>query len=297
MAIYHHSVSVIKRSSGKSSVAAAAYRSGDKLSDLKSGLTHDYTRKSGVDKSMILSPIAADWISNREQLWNRVEAVEKRYDAQLAREVTLAIPIELGQEDKIELVRDYVQTNYVAMGMIADVNFHHLEGDNPHAHIMLTMRQLKIDGQGVASFGNKDRDWNHKDLLVKNRENWANLANQYLVNAGYPDRQIDHRSNADREIETIPQIHLGAEAAAMRDRGIATDRGNEYERIEIANNNIRERLERIYQSELETREAERELAEYETDQREEELYPNMDFSDEFENIDFSDVAIDYHQHR
>jgi ATP-dependent exoDNAse (exonuclease V) alpha subunit len=297
MAIYHHSVSVVKRSSGKSSIAAAAYRSGDKLLDQKSGLTHDYTRKSGVDKSMILSPVAADWISDREQLWNRVEAVEKRYDAQLAREVTLAIPIELSQEDKIELVCDYIHNNYVAMGMIADVNFHHLDGTNPHVHIMLTMRQLEVDGQGVVSFGNKDRSWNHKDLLIEGRENWAKLANQYLVNAGYPDRQIDHRSNADRGIEIIPQIHLGAEAAAMRDRGIATDRGNEYERIEIANNNIRERLERIYQSELETREAERELAEYETDQREEELYPNMDFSDEFENVDFSDLAIDYHQHR
>jgi ATP-dependent exoDNAse (exonuclease V) alpha subunit len=287
MAIYHHSVSVIKRSAGKSSVAAAAYRAGDKLLDLKLGLIHDYTCKSGIDKSMILSPLAADWISDREQLWNRVEAVEKRYDAQLAREVTLAIPIELNREDKIDLVRDYIQNNYIAMGMIADVNFHHLGGDNPHAHIMLTMRPLEVDEQGVINFGNKDRSWNHKDLLIKNRESWAKLANQYLVNAGYPDRQIDHRSNADREIETVPQIHLGAEAAAMRDRGIATDRGNEYERIKIANNNIREKLERIYQSELVTLDAERELAEYETEEQEKELYPNMDFSDD-QNVDFSD---------
>lgn len=262
MATYHNSVSVVKRSAGKSAVAAAAYRSGDKLKDERTGLTHDYTRKSGVDHSVILSPVKADWITDRAKLWNKVEAAEKRHDAQLAREITVAIPSELSRDDKIALVSEYVQKNYVDQGMIADINFHHLDGDNPHAHIMVTMRNLKIDERGDVSFGNKNRDWNDKDLLVRNREQWANLANQYLIDAGCPDVQIDHRSNADRGIETIPQIHLGAAVAALQKKGIASERGDEYDRIEIANDNIRQKLEQIFASESATRELERQLMEF-----------------------------------
>ena len=209
-----------------------------------------------------MSPLDADWIADRERLWNQVEAAEKRYDAQLAREVTLAIPVELDRDAKINLVCEYVQQNFVDRGMIADINLHHLEGDNPHAHIMVTMRDLKIDEQGIVSFGNKNRDWNKKDLLIKHRESWATLANQYLVDAGHLDIKIDHRSNADRGIETIPQIHLGAAVVAMRQKGIATDRGNEYDRIDVVNHNIREKLEDIYASESATRDLQNQLAEY-----------------------------------
>jgi MobA/MobL family len=262
VAIYHNSVSVIQRSAGKSSVAAAAYRSGEKLKDERTGLTHDYTRKSGVDYSVILTPVAADWIADRQQLWNKVEATERRGDAQLAREITVAIPNELNRENKIKLVLEYVQKNYVELGMIADVNFHHLDSDNPHAHIMVTMRDLTIDERGDVSFGNKNRGWNHKTLLIKNREDWAKIANQYLIDAGYPDSQIDHRSNADRGIETIPQIHLGAKATAMRKKGTASKRSNEYDRIENANDNIRQKLEQIFQSESATRDLEQQLVEF-----------------------------------
>jgi hypothetical protein len=262
VAIYHNSASIIKRSAGKSSIAAAAYRSGNKLTDNRTGLTHDYSRKSGVDKSIILTPIAADWITDRAKLWNKIEEVEKRDDAQLSREVTLAIPIELNRDDKIDLVYEYVQKNFVDLGMIADINFHGLDSDNPHAHIMLSLRDLKIDEQGVVNFGNKNRGWNHKNLLIKNREDWATLTNEYLIEAGYPDIQIDHRSNADRKIEAIPQIHLGAAVAGMRKKGIATERSGEYDRIEIANNNIRQKLEQIYESESITCDLERQLAKF-----------------------------------
>lgn len=262
LATYHNSVSVVKRSAGKSAVAAAAYRSGDKLKDERTGLTHDYTRKSGVDKSVILTPVKTDWIADRAKLWNKVEAAEKRSDAQLAREITVAIPRELSKDKQINLVCEYIQANYVDLGMIADINFHHLDGDNPHAHIMLTMRDLKIDERGDVSFGNKNRDWNHKDLLIKNREDWAKVANRYLIEAGYPDIQIDHRSNAERGIETIPQIHLGAEAAAMRSKGVRSELGDEYDRIEIVNTNIRQKLEQIYESESATRDLERQLIEF-----------------------------------
>jgi MobA/MobL family len=265
VAIYHNSVSIVKRSAGKSAVAAAAYRSGCKLKDERTGLTHDYTRKSGVDYSVILTPIEADWIADQAELWNAVEAAERRGDAQLAREITVAIPCELSRDNQIELVREYVQKNYVDRGMIADVNFHHLDGNNPHAHILLTMRDLKVDDQGEVSFGNKNRkwnDWQDAASFTQNRENWATIANQYLIEAGYPDVQIDHRSNADRGIETIPQIHLGVKTAAARKKGITSKRSNEYDRIEIANDNIRQKLEQIFQSESATRDLEHQLLEF-----------------------------------
>ena len=141
MAIYHLSASIVKRSAGRSVTAAAAYRAAAKIEDITTGLVHDYTRKKGVDYSEILSPISTslgnEWLTDRQELWNKIEEVERRKDAQLAREITLAIPRELSRPEQIALVREYVQTNYVAAGMVADVNLHHLDGDNPHAHTPL----------------------------------------------------------------------------------------------------------------------------------------------------------------
>ena len=251
MAIYHHSATVVKRSSGKSAVAAAAYRAGEEILDLRTGITHDYTKKSGVDHSEIITPalptIAQIWLTDRAQLWNQVEANEKRHDSQLAREINIAIPTELDREAQIALVREYVKTNYVNRGMVADVNFHHLQSNNPHAHIMLTMRDLIVtDGQ--VQFGNKNRDWNSKDLLVEQRQSWETLTNQYLVEAGYDHIRIDCRSLEEQGIERIPQIHLGANVNAMRSKGIPTDRSDHYDQIEKANEQIRANLERVYRA-------------------------------------------------
>ncbi len=241
MAIFHHSTSIIKRSSGKSAISAAAYRSGEKITDYKSGNNYDYTRKSGVDYSVILSPVPAinknAWLKNRSELWNLVEAEEKRADAQLAREVTIAIPVELSRENKIDLVKEYVQSNYVDRGMIADINFHHLNGNNPHVHIMLTMRELIVE-DGSARFGNKNRSWNDKNLATEYRKNWEVIANRYLSEAGKRAR-IDCRTLEAQGIIRVPQIHLGAKASAMKSKNIKTDRGDIYNQVDGRNFNIR----------------------------------------------------------
>jgi hypothetical protein len=243
---------VVSRGGGGSAAAAAAYRSGEKIKDEATGKTHDYTKKQGVDHSEILSPIAAtpdnEWLTDRSKLWNRVEASEKRYDAQLAREMIIAIPRELAQPDQINLVREYVQTTFVDRGMIADINLHHLDGTNPHAHVMLTMRELKIDEQGIVSFGNKDRTWNDKKLLETQIKEWEVVANQYLERGGY-DTRIDSRSYEEQGISRIPQIHLGKNVTAMRRQGIPTERGDLYDQIDKANEDIRAQLETIYQAE------------------------------------------------
>ena len=254
MAICFVRAKVVSRGGGGSALAAAAYRSGEKIRDEATGKTHDYTKKQGVDHSEILSPIAAtagnEWLTNRSALWNRVEASEKRYDAQLAREMIIAIPRELDREDQINLVREYVQTTFVDRGMIADINLHHLDGSNPHAHVMLTMRELKIDEQGVVSFGNKDRTWNDKKLLETQIKEWSDVTNQYLERVGL-DTRIDSRSYEEQGISRIPQIHLGKNVTALRAKGIPTERGDRYDQIDLANAEIRVQLEEVYKIENE----------------------------------------------
>ena len=238
----------------------AAYRAGTLIIDDKTGKKYDYTKKQGVDHSEILSPISVTtanrWITDRSQLWNKVEATEKRVDAQLTRELIIAIPRELDRADQIALVREYAKSSYVDRGMIADLNLHHLDSDNPHAHVMLTMRELQIDEQGIVSFGSKDRSWNDKKLLETQVKEWEVLANQYLERAGL-DTRIDSRSYEEQGVERIPQIHLGKDVASMRKKGIPTERGDLYDQIDRANAEIRSRLEEIYQAESAIKDLER----------------------------------------
>ena len=250
MSIYHHSVSIVKRSAGKSSVAAAAYRSGQKLTDERTGIIHDYTKKIGVNYSLILTPIAADWIADRQQLWNKIEATEKRYDARLSREVSLALPCELDRDHQIALVHEYVKENYVNRGMIADVNFHNLESNNPHVHIMLSLRRLEIDEHGQVFFGNKNREWDSRTSLLEQRRNWEVMANKFLADAGYNRVRIDCRSLEAQGIDRIPQVHLGVHVSQMKARGISTRIGDEYDRINLANAKIKSELEDIYKDRL-----------------------------------------------
>jgi hypothetical protein len=230
MAIYHASVKVFSRSSGASSVAAAAYRAGSKLDDLRRGVTHDYSRKSGVNDSHILLPKGAPaWASVREHLWNAVEASENRKDAQLCRELEVALPIELDKKAQRNLVISFAKKIFVEQGMVADIALHNLDGHNPHAHIMLTMRRFN-----EGAFGKKERAWNEKSLLLKWRNDWADWTNKALEQAGSLER-IDARSYAEREIKQIATKHLGKSAAAMEKRGIKTNLGNRNRKIGLIN--------------------------------------------------------------
>ena len=222
MAIYHLSMKIISRNSGYSAVASAAYRSGSLMLDERTGLTHDYTRKSGVAEAVILTPATAPaWCTNRAELWNAVEKAERRKNSQLAREIELAIPRELQQDAARETVLAFVRENFVSQGMIADVAFHHMDKTNPHAHIMLTTRAV-----GPAGFGGKVRDWNNRTHAETWRASWADHANRALANAGYQE-EIDHRSYERQGLEKTPGIHLGKSACAMETRGIETERGEQ----------------------------------------------------------------------
>ena len=232
MAIYHFNAQIVSRSTGASAVAGSAYRSGERLTDARTGEAHDYRRRDDLDGAEILAPREAPaWAQDRAQLWNAVEAAERRKDAQVAREVRVAIPRELRPDDGRALVRDYAQRAFVDRGMVADLAYHGGQGENPHAHIMLTTRPLTPEG-----FGPKNRDWNKKEQLASWREDWAASANRALERHGHADR-IDHRTLAAQRDEALqrgdtaraetldrdPEIHLGRAAWMM----LRTGEGNE----------------------------------------------------------------------
>ncbi len=232
MAIYYLNVQIIGRSAGRSATGAAAYRAGERIYDERTGQMFDYTRRQGDIETQILAPAGAPaWTQDRAQLWNQVEKAERRADAQLCREIVVALPKELNRDQQWQLVRDYVQDQFVSRRMVADVAVHHNPG-NPHAHIMLTMREIGQDG--FAS--KKNRDWNKPELLEQWREQWAAYANRALERSGHEER-IDHRRLAEQGSERLPQVHLGPHSAALERRGIATEKG-EYNRLVAEHNAV-----------------------------------------------------------
>ena len=263
IAIYHCSIKIVSRGKGKSAVAAAAYRSGEKLTNEWDGLTHDYTKKGGVVHSEILLPAhAPPAFSDRSTLWNSVELSEKSNNAQLAREVEIALPVELSGEEQTRLVREYCSSQFVSKGMIADFNLHDTGGGNPHAHILLTMRPLDergawlpkskkeyvLDENGerirLPSGRYKTRkvdlvDWNNRENAEVWRRAWADLANEYLAQNNRPER-IDHRSYERQGIDQLPTVHVGVAASQMEKKGIVTERGELNRNIKAANRILRE---------------------------------------------------------
>lgn len=268
IAIYHCSIKIISRGKGKSAVAAAAYRSGEKIKNDYDGVQHDYTNKQGITHAeIILPPHAPPEFAKRSVLWNSVEQIEKSKNSQLAREIEIAIPRELSAEQQISLVREYVKDNFVSAGMCADFAIHDKEDGNPHAHIMLTMRPLEADGGWGAKSkkeyitdkngervklknGNfKTRkidtvDWNNPDKAELWRSAWAEISNKYLADNEISER-IDHRSFERQGIEQIPSIHLGVAASQMERKGIITERGNINREIKAQNKILAEIKEKI----------------------------------------------------
>ena len=207
MPIYHLHAKILSRDTGRSAVAAAAYRSGNSLHDHHTAQTFDYTRKTGIEYTEILSPSQApSWTHNRETLWNAVEQSERRKDAQLAREIEIGLPVELTKDQQVALLRDYACTTFVSRGMVADVALHLDNPDNPHAHILLTTRDITPNG-----FGAKRRDWNARSELMEWRVAWADTANQHLARAGL-DIHIDHRTLEAQGIDLLPGRKIGISA-------------------------------------------------------------------------------------
>ena len=203
---------MISRSQGRSATAAIAYRVAERIEDRRTGLVFDYAARGGVDHTEILAPDhAPDWVRDRSELWNRVEESETRKNSQVAREVRVALPAELTHAQRVELVRDFAQEQFVDRGMIADIALHApgRDGDdrNHHAHILLTTREI-----GPEGFTTKNRDWNKVEVLEGWREAWARDSNAALERAGIEDR-VDLRTLVAQRDEALEL------ASAARERG------------------------------------------------------------------------------
>jgi Ti-type conjugative transfer relaxase TraA len=174
------------------------------LRDERYGLRHDYTRNRKAAHAEIMSPAGAPaWVHDRETLWNRVEAGERRKDSQLARAIEIGLPVELSHAENVALVRDYIAQEFVSKGMIADFCIRRNDPNNPLAHILLTLREATPSG-----FGPKMRHWNRKSNLLEWRLAWAERANQHLARAGHTVR-IDHRTLEAQQSELTPGRKIG----------------------------------------------------------------------------------------
>lgn len=272
---YHMHVKVMSRGKGHNALAAAAYRAGSKITenieenvddaqDEKpvKAITHDYSRRHGVMSSFIEVPRNAPiWTQLRSDLWNRVEATEKRKDAQLAREVIVSLPdidiydhlsAEKREERRKEfyekILKRYVRENFTSLGMIADVALHEPAEKNDdrhyHAHIMLTMREL--DAKSETGFGKKDRSWNEPKRLELWRENFAHVVNDALKSHKI-DGFVDHRTNEARGLDIGVTQPLGADDYKRERMGIRTEAGNDNRKVTADNLEHHKYLEKVFE--------------------------------------------------
>ena len=226
MASYHLSAKTISRSHGRSATGAAAYRSGARIDDERTGLIHDYRRRQGVEAALLLLPAhAPDWASDRARLWNAAELAETRKNSTVAREFEIALPAELDAEQRQRLAADFARELVARHGCAADVAIHRpgRNGDsrNHHAHILLTTRRLT-----AAGFTEKTRELD--DLksgeIGRWRARFAEVQNERLREAGVEAR-VDHRSLEAQAIDREATIHLGPTATALERRGVPTRLG------------------------------------------------------------------------
>ena len=232
MAIFHMSFSNISAGKGRSAIAGASYRSGEKLFDQKEGRSYFYARSVTLESFILTPKNAPAWASDREKLWNEVERKDRRANSRYAKEFNVALPVELSKDEQKELLTKYVQENFVDEGMVADVAIHRDHPDNPHAHVMLTNRPFNPDGtwglkskrenildeNGNKTYTGNSRfprsrkvwlvDWDKKEKITEWRHNWAASVNQVLEQKNIPDR-ISEKSFIEQGIDDTPTQHEG----------------------------------------------------------------------------------------
>ena len=242
MAIYHFSVKNISRAQGRSAVACAAYRSGEKLIDERQGKEQDYTKKTGVEFTKIYAPIGTNAeLLERGQLWNAVEKTERRKDANLAREFEIALPQELNKEEREKLVDELCNKIVERHNVIVDAAIHAPHTDsgsderNYHAHIMFTGRHIDLETGDFAAKKNRDfNKENSSETVQKWREDFADMTNAHLMRAGHLFSSVDHRSYAAQGLDKEATAHEGSAVTKLRRLGIDTE-------ISLSNDAIKQR--------------------------------------------------------
>ena len=233
MAIYHFSIKNIGRSNGRSAVAAAAYRSGEKLVDSVYGKEQDYTKKTGIEYKNIYVPSHANEnLLDRQTLWNEVEKSELKKNgdlkltARLAKEFEIAFPHEVDADTRKRMLDELAQTLVKNHNVVVDAVIHapHTKSGsderNYHAHIMFTTRSINEQGE----LGKKAREFNDdgKNLTLAYRELWANMVNRELEQIGTQER-VSHLSYSDLKYDLEPTVHEGSMITQLRRQGIDTE--------------------------------------------------------------------------
>lgn len=225
-AIFHFKCKVYGRSTGANGVKLAAYRAGERLRSELTGRIHNYTRKTEVAFKTILAPdMTIPWVTDRGLLWNTVDNSEVRKDAQLAREIEVALPLALSRDAQIELLTSWIQETFVSQGMVADICLHDKPG-NPHAHVLLTLRALQPTG-----FGPKVRKWSDPLLVESWRASWSAAVNRSIEKAGL-DIRIDHRSYKRQGVDVTPTKHVGRSTPWNGEKVAAVSMENQLIQIE-----------------------------------------------------------------
>ena len=216
MASFHLAVKTIGRSAGRSATAAAAYRAGAEITDERTGIVHDYTRKQGVEHREIVAPADAPaWARDRAALWNAAELAETRKNSTVAREYEIALPAELSADERRDLALGLAREISERHGVAVDVAIHApgREGDqrNHHAHLLTTTRRIGAEGLGEKS---RELDQKTSGEVDRWRGRWAEMQNAALERANVPER-VDHRSHQRRGIEQEATVHMGPSVMAM----------------------------------------------------------------------------------
>ena len=249
MAIYSLHVKMVSRSAGRSVVAAAAYRAAEKIADDRLGVVWDFTRKSGVLHSEIITPAGApEWAADRAELWNAAERAEdkstRRSSAATGRDIILALPHELTDEQRVAAVRQFAATLAQRYGVAVDFAIHapdrHSDERNYHAHLLMTTRRLGPEGFGAKTRELDDYKTGPREIETIRRD-WERIGNRALEQAGL-DIRIDCRSFADQGIDREATVHLGPVASGMERNGTGSDLGDR-NRAAAARNAEREGVE------------------------------------------------------
>ena len=252
MAFFYLNISSVGRGAGRSAVASAAYRAGERLREERTGRVHNHAQRRDVVHTEIFVPEQfagqpLDWARNRERLWNTADRAEKRHNSRLAREYQVTLPAELNPEQRLSLARAFSREIAERYGVAVDLAVHdpRPEGDprNFHAHLLTTTREVTPTGLGAKiglDMGALDRYRrglpNHKAEYTNVRQQWAQLTNAALREAGL-DVRVDHRSLAAQGIDReprprIPYHHLRLERGGQRSEIAEEIRAQYQERVQ-----------------------------------------------------------------
>jgi hypothetical protein len=237
---YLCSVRPLGRSTGASATAAAAYRAGERIHDDRTGLTHDYQRRSGVEATAIVMPETTPWLVERTALWNAAEQAERKSNARVAREAIIAFPHQLSERERLRTGYELSQWLANEYQVAVDIAWHRPDkrGDqrNHHAHVLFTTREVTAEGLGKKTRV-LDSVKTGPEEVSKIRERWAAIVNAGLARSQVEVR-VDHRSYKDQGLDIKGGIHLGRQATTLERQGIKTAVGDVNRQVQADNDNI-----------------------------------------------------------